>query len=164
MSLCSLNSIINFFDKLKELKIYDETEIIITSDHGWPKYKRETKQDYLLNDLYKKKNYLSFQSRFSSYLLETIFLYKKPKSDQNIKMNQLIKFKTLPVQLSMNILCDNAKNFKCPIKQLKNIDHKNEIEIFILDYKQFKKGINSVHNYAIVKDDYKNIDNWKIIK
>ena len=164
MSLCSLKSIINFFDKLKELKIYDETEIIITSDHGWPKYKKETKQDYLLNDLYKKKNYQSFQSRFSSYLLETTFLYKKSKSDQNIKINQLLKFETLPVQLSMNILCDNAKNFKCPIEELKNINYKDEIEIFILNYKKFKKGINSVHNHAIVKDDYKNIDNWKIIK
>ena len=106
MSICSLNSIINFLEKLKELKIYDNAEIIITSDHGWPKYKKETGQDQILNDLYEKKNFLSFQSRFSSYLLETIFLYKKPKKENDKKINKLFEFKTLPVQLSMNILCD----------------------------------------------------------
>ena len=64
----------------------------------------------------------------------------------------------------MNILCDGSKNFKCPIKELKNIENKNEKEIFILNYNKFKKGVNSIDNYAIINGDYKNIDNWKIIK
>ena len=56
---CVTRLLINFFDKLKDLNIYDQTKIIITSDHGHHKLKEPIRS----------KNFQTFVPKASALLL-----------------------------------------------------------------------------------------------
>lgn len=153
-SFCTLKYIESFINFLKEKNLYNQSEIIITSDHGWPTLSTE-EQDEI------EKKMTSWQSRFSIKSLETLFLYK-PSKNKKIVADLLVDQKILPVQISKNILCDGINDEKiCSgVLKLDQILSLKEQEIFILD----PINVKVLKNYAIIKGDFKKWKNWKKIK
>ena len=144
-NVASMNCIVEFIEYLKKNNLYDNTKIIIVSDHA----------DNLNND--KFKDDMSFVSKFNALLM-----YKDFNSNGNVKLDGTFStIADVPYLVTKHIT--NITNIFSG-KLITN-DYKNK-GIFILDInsagttEQYSNRYN-FDRYYYVKDNIFDINNWK---
>lgn len=146
-NVSSINILTDFFKFLKENNVYDNTKIIIVSDHGWK---------YVNTTLFKGKK-IDFINAYNALLI-----YK----DFNAKGEVKIETNFMTIADTPYLATKHIPNIKNPFnnKPITNYYKTNTMHLIRLKhwapYKQFPNRYNFDYFYS-VKDNIFDINNWK---
>lgn len=151
----SLEKIGELLRKFKKQKIYDETKIIIVSDHGWWR----KNQNFPTN--FNVKISKGYQGRMNTGMIQPLLLVKDFNQTNDFKIsNRFMSNADVP-----SIVCSALKN-GCDIKDLDPTKHNLQRSLTIstteVDFKRDKKY--DIKDQYKVKDNIFDPDNWKKIK
>jgi hypothetical protein len=67
---CSIKTISKIIMQMKELQVYDNTMIVLVSDHGW------WMENKMFNEKYAKKVFAGYENRFNSGMVNPLLMVK----------------------------------------------------------------------------------------
>jgi hypothetical protein len=154
-SECSLNFVVKLIDKLKELKLYDDSRILVVSDHGWPNLPGSNFTDIQFDTAG------GYQGRVTLSMISSLLLFKSKSSNNNINSNMKILSNQIYVQDSFKLLCFDK--FMCPTEfdyQFQKTDtvYTTSTSIGTWDNNKFK--IEKKYN---INGNFRIKNNWTIV-
>lgn len=150
----AIHRLANWFEYLRENDAYDNTRIIIISDHG---------RDININELFESESKLPFTRN----LCNPLFLVKDFNSNDELKTDWSFMTNADVPSIAVKDLIDNAKN---PFTGKELYDPKNKDFVLITNAKNWEASTQGTYKLNIsddewwtVKNDIRNEENWSHI-